>query len=139
MKIAALLAVAVLAALWIFVRRRQENKPEPVAPRPDRRVSIGSSTAYHAVAIKTSGHACASANELAGTRFLSAEAPTLPLPDCDVDDCQCSFVHYKDRRSGKDRRSPFSPAGSPATTGRFETERRAGSDRRENSDDYDIY
>ena len=137
MKTILLLAILVLLVVWMFARRRANERVEtPV--RRERRVAT-SSTAYHAVAIKAGPHACAAANEIAGTRYLSAEAPTLPLPDCNVVDCQCSFVHYKDRRTGKDRRSPFSPAGSPATTGRFETERRAGSDRRENSDDYDIY
>jgi hypothetical protein len=39
-----------------------------------------------------------------GRRYLSAEAPKLPLPACDVRSCHCRFVHFEDRRDGDDRR-----------------------------------
>jgi hypothetical protein len=41
------------------------------------------------------------------SRKLSAEAPALPLPDCDVATCTCRHAHYSDRRSGIDRRAVY--------------------------------
>ena len=41
-----------------------------------------------------------------------------------------SFAHHDDRRSGKDRRSPFSPTSTIIGTGSYEVEKRAGGDRR---------
>ena len=31
-------------------------------------------------------------------RYLCSEAPKLPLPECTVDTCTCTFEHYADRR-----------------------------------------
>jgi hypothetical protein len=54
----------------------------------------------------------------------------LPLPDCDALECRCRFIHHKDRRAGRDRRSPFGPGGIGGHTGRYEQEQRKGTDRR---------
>jgi hypothetical protein len=36
---------------------------------------------------------------LLGTRFLSKEAPRLPLKGCSIgSDCRCSYQHHEDRR-----------------------------------------
>ena len=59
---------------------------------------------------------------------------SLPLNNCDAAKCSCRFVHHEDRRSGKDRRSPFGSGGMGAVTGRFEQERRQGGDRRKHDD-----
>jgi len=93
---------------------------------------------FHAVSLKVTGTACDAAKAMTGRRFLAAAAPKLPLPDCDVLECSCRFVHHKDRRAGKDRRSPFSPAGCGGGTGRFKRDQREGKDRREdeNGEDY---
>jgi hypothetical protein len=76
------------------------------------------------------------ANEIAGRRFLASEAPNLPLPGCNATECDCHFIHHNDRRTGKDRRSPFTSGGIAAATGTFSGERRKGEDRRDDSDDY---
>jgi hypothetical protein len=44
---------------------------------------------------------------MSGKRFLSGAAPRIPLPECDVLECKCRFVHHEDRREGDDRRNPF--------------------------------
>ncbi len=41
---------------------------------------------------------CRTATELAHQRFLLAEAPMLPLPDCDSGACRCAYVRSQDRR-----------------------------------------
>ena len=123
----------ILAIAWLVVRIRQ-NKAALSAP-PTKTSSTG---AFHAVAIKYSENACDAAKEMTGRRFLSSAAPRLPLPECDYMDCRCAFAHYKDRRTGEDRRNPFASVGILASTGTFETERRERSDRRAKPDSDDF-
>jgi hypothetical protein len=130
-----LFLLIVLLIVWLFVRRRGQVETE--RPEPVRRRS-SSNTAYHAVSIAFEPNACNAAKELAGRRFLSTAAPRLPLADCTASDCRCKFKHYDDRRSGKDRRNPFSPSGGiAAATGKFEAEQRDGSERRRRKADDD--
>jgi hypothetical protein len=82
---------------------------------------------YHCVDIRSGAGACETVQHLAGTRFLSNEAPTLPVPGCTAPKCTCSFVHHDDRRQS-DRRNPYGMWASipPVITG----ERRSRTDRR---------
>ena len=134
MRTVLLLLVVGLLIAWYFYRQGLD-KPEE---RKDRRLSpaLKNSSKYHAVSIKPGAYACSAANDLAGDRFLASEAPSLPLPGCDAADCDCHFTHHKDRRTGKDRRSPFTSGGIAAATGTFAGERRKGEDRRGDLDDY---
>ncbi len=59
---------------------------------------------YHSVAIKPCARPCPAALALKGRRFLSAEAPRLPLSDCNEQSCGCVYQHHEDRRSSHDRR-----------------------------------
>jgi hypothetical protein len=133
MRTVLLLLVVGLLIAWYFYRQGLDKPGE----RKDRRVSpaLKDSARYHAVSIKPGAYACSAANDLAGQRFLASEAPSLPLSDCNAADCECHFTHHKDRRSGKDRRSPFTSGGMAAATGTFGSERREGRDRRLDDDD----
>ncbi len=124
--------LVVLLGAWLVVRKRRKGAAEAPRPAAMRRKE---STEYHAVSIKFDAKACNAAKALEGRRFLATAAPKLPLPDCDVLDCKCRFVHHKDRRTGKDRRSPFGGGGFGAGTGRFDSEQRAGKDRRADRDE----
>lgn len=53
---------------------------------------------FHAVTIATGSRACAAARELRDQRFLSRDAPPLPLKDCSCPNCECRYEHYDDRR-----------------------------------------
>lgn len=122
--------VVVLILLWVLLVRRS-------APKPTERPQLEqhkpeAKGEFHAVSIKFDADACLHAKALQGRRFLAREAPNLPLDKCDATKCDCRFVHHEDRRSGKDRRSPFGSGGVGAVTGRFEAERREGGDRRRN-------
>ena len=134
MRTVLLLLVVGLLIAWYFYRQGLD-KPEE---RKDRRISpaLKNSSKYHAVSIKPGAYACSAANDLAGDRFLASEAPSLPLPGCDAADCDCHFTHHKDRRTGKDRRSPFTSGGIAAATGTFAGERLKGEERRDDLDDY---
>ena len=124
--------LAILIVAWYVMKKRGQagtERPEPIR-------SPGSKTSkFHAVSILFEPDACAAAREMAGRRFLSSAAPKLPLPGCDAPSCKCHFKHHADRRSGKDRRNPFSPAGLSAATGNYRQERRSGKDRRRDDDD----
>ena len=130
------LAIVLLIGFWILRRRGERQAAKPT--RPDRRIAADTSGKFHAVGIKFPSYACDAAKSLAGKRFLSKEAPPIPLPDCDGRDCECTFMHYPDRRSGKDRRSPFTPAGFGSGTGKYETERRDGGERRGSNIDFEL-
>ncbi len=126
-------AVIILLALvligWLWLRRRAARRAEAPPALQERR-QLASSSDYHAVAIKSAVYACDAAKALEGKRFLATEAPRLPLPECPRDACECRFQHYDDRRSGRDRRSPFVSGGMASTTGTYEQERRHGDGRR---------
>lgn len=124
-----LFVVLLLGALWWLLRQRGRTKQ--AAARPETRRTT-SNTEFHAVSIKVGGHACSAAKAMVGRRFLATAAPKLPLPECDILDCNCRFMHHKDRRSSRDRRSPFAPSGMGGGTGAFDTEQRDGKDRRKN-------
>lgn len=123
--------VVVLLLVWLVLRlRSKSDKPDdPATDTPAKKT-----TAYHAVSIKFEKNACEAAREMSGRRFLSSAAPRLPLPECDVLECRCRFAHHSDRRSSKDRRSPFAAAGFGSGTGSFEKERREKQDRRKSAD-----
>ncbi len=119
--------VLVLLIVWLYLRQRryaaEENAPA--------RKTDSAKTAYHAVSIRFEANACDAAKAMTGRRFLASTAPRLPLPECNVLECRCRFAHHDDRRSGKDRRSPFGARGySPSGSGSFEHERRGGAGRR---------
>lgn len=83
-----------LATLFNF---RGRSQPRPMA-KPAR-----PSNPYHAVSILPGPNACDAARRFAGKRYLSSEAPPLPLPSCDAFHCTCRFKHHNDRRVGPRR------------------------------------
>jgi hypothetical protein len=42
---------------------------------------------------------CQAVRDIAGQRFLTMNAPKLPLDGCDAETCLCSFKRYDDRRT----------------------------------------
>ena len=56
---------------------------------------------FHGVSIKADSEcACDAAGKLQGRRFLSDEAPYLPLDGCtDIESCECVYEHFDDRRT----------------------------------------
>ena len=95
--------------------------------RPEERVRIVNP--FHAVSIKPGLRCCSAAGGLAGMRFLSKEAPRLPLPQCDIATCACKYIHHDDRR-GEPRRASEGGVvkGGPPFAG--PERRRATTDRR---------
>ena len=55
---------------------------------------------WHAVSIAAGPMACHAIEGLRDKRFLSAEAPQLPLPECSAPwRCKCVYRHFADRRA----------------------------------------
>jgi len=96
-----------------------ESEPEPRArPVPTVRKQI---SAWHAVSIVPGPRACEAAREMRGRRYLSREAPTLPLKKCDAHSCICRYEHFTDRRKGARRTVEM----SVTIEGKVPTDRRA--------------
>ena len=91
-----------MALLSSFTKLTARSKKKPKA----RVVTKPKVSAYHCVELVIPSDGCEAAMKLHGKRFLSAEAPTLPLPGC-TQQCNCRFKHYNDRRH-EERRDPFS-------------------------------
>lgn len=55
---------------------------------------------FHGIAIEPGENACEAVRRMAGWRFLSEEAPRLPLDECQcIPDCRCVYRHFSDRRT----------------------------------------
>jgi len=85
--------------------------------------------AWKAVAILPGDSACPAARELRSKRFLSRNAPRLPLADCTKQDqCECKYRHLPDRRGAHRRAGDdgvFRPVKSALKEQRRPGERRA--------------
>lgn len=90
-------------AMGFFSRSKPKNKVPVVRPKPRKApefVRDEPETAdYRGVEVipHPSGH-CGAVEKIAGQRLLADEAPVLPLPDCDAEECNCRYAQYKDRR-----------------------------------------
>jgi len=122
----------VLIGAGIFLNAsRRSAKAAPAVP-----ASVGNSrlsgSRFHAVSVCLDPSPCHAVRELADQRFLSSEAPVLPLPNCDQPDCSCHFEHYSDRRAQQNRRDTLVALGrlSAVPTGATGLERRSWGDRR---------
>lgn len=92
-------------AITIFDRARgMFLRDETVAAaRPAKPVAKKMTQTFHAVTIQAGRNCCHEARALQGHRFLSREAPSLPLKNCSIDDCTCRYQHHDDRRTGPRR------------------------------------
>ena len=59
---------------------------------------------WYAVSVLPGARCCAAVKTLAKKRWLSAEAPRLPVPNCDARTCDCRYQHHTDRRAAPRRR-----------------------------------
>jgi hypothetical protein len=83
---------------------------------------------YQAVSIRARASACEAARACGTERFLSLEAPSLPLNDCSKPaQCQCRYRHHGDRRDEPRRDAD---AGLPGQPWHVEERRAGGGGRR---------
>jgi len=80
---------------------KKSSSSQNKAPSPATRRS----TPWHAVSVVTGRWCCEEARHALGTRFLSRDAPRLPLTHCaSPESCACSYRHHIDRRGQPRRR-----------------------------------
>lgn len=120
----ALVFVSLLTVLAVYWWCRSSPHKKPLAV-PVARQGVGNR--YHCVEVCAGNPACESVRQFGHTRFLSREAPGLPVSGCSVSSCTCSFIHHDDRRDD-DRRHVYGQWSGipPEATG----ERRARIERR---------
>ena len=107
------------------------NGNTPRLSKTDRRAAGSPASPFHAVSIHPAAGGCQAAMAIKGQRFLSEQAPTLPLEDCSAENCHCRYAHHVDRRSGtSDRRLGFGAQHQTAAAS-VQEERRITIGRRE--------
>ena len=111
--------------LWLYGHRVRVKKAQIKILGRSKSVAKSTISPYHCVEVKMPYDACEEVLKLHGKRFLSADAPMLPVSGCDQN-CSCKFKHHSDRRQD-DRRDSFSPSGIHFSG---EKNRRLGGDRR---------
>jgi hypothetical protein len=93
-----------------FLADLLRRSPEPqraTGSRPAAGAAGNTDARFRAVSIRPGEDCCEAARQFGKMRFLCAKAPRLPVPECTAATCTCRYVHYADRRSGKDRRSVY--------------------------------
>ncbi len=96
----AVLIAAMILGTIVFVKLRPAGTPPRYGRNRDRRTDFGASDPFHAVSIHSATEGCPAVESLKLQRFLSKEAPSLPLADCGAQGCSCKYIHHSDRRSG---------------------------------------
>lgn len=104
----------VVATLMLFglstlkSRKKQRKYRSKTTSYTAEKVPIIQEHRFHSVSIVSNGSGCEKVNALSGKRFLSKEAPELPMEECTQASCQCRYQHHQDRRQvGHDRRVDY--------------------------------
>jgi len=102
-----------------------KTRPTPKIPEVRKSSPVESNKAvkkqaWHSVSIIRGRQPCAAVVQLNGQKWLSAQAPQLPIKGCDKQ-CECRYRHHDDRRSA-DRRETDGLVSGPPKDG----ERRSG-------------
>jgi len=98
MEIVMIIVLLMVVVAYFLITRKKPDKPPPEP--------LANKKPYAAVSVKPHPHACNAAFDMSHRVFLVADAPMLPLNDCDkAETCRCGYVHYDDRRHVDDRRS----------------------------------
>jgi len=108
-----------LAFWWRSKEKRQRSHATPA------RVVTRHPGKFNCVEVQYQADACKAVQRFADMRFLSGQAPEIPVPGCDAATCSCRYVHHKDRRH-KDRRNPraYQPESSSGGERRIKRDRR---------------
>lgn len=124
-----LFALAVALVLWYYLRRPAETRA-PGEVRRRQRVHKGHGR-WHGVGVfyPVDDLPCEAAMNIAGKRYLAADAPIIPLSACNAASCHCYYRHYGDRRQGDRRAGHVLHEGVMQNLG-LTDERRLGIDRR---------
>jgi hypothetical protein len=87
---------------------KSDKRPSIAPVRPMKRAAVDApcpAPSFRAVGIVCGPLACRAARDCGRVRWLSAEAPRLPLANCTAESCDCRYRHFQDRRSKARRKS----------------------------------
>ncbi|MEM7220569.1 MAG: hypothetical protein AAF515_19565 [Pseudomonadota bacterium] len=87
--------------------RRKKKNPADLGDRRRAAKKGGVKKLFHGVAVRPRGDvACEAVKAVDSARYLSDEAPLLPLPDCsNPQSCRCIYEHFDERRGSLRRES----------------------------------
>ncbi len=128
-----ILIVVAAGVFWFISRKKSLSiaQRSPAKKKMPAHQSKNDKHPFHGISIKfDEKNACDAAKAIADKRFLSNEAPPLPLPDCDSSNCQCKYAHYDDRRFGDSDRRITSSLQSTLHKAAGQSERRERKGRR---------
>lgn len=123
--------VFLYAQYQIELKKATEKGPfagVSVAVKPSVVKPASSTTEWKAVKVKTGLMCCKQAENIRDQVYLVADAPTFPLARCEVEKCECRYLHIADRREEDDRRE--STNFNMSSFGAGQNERRKLIDRR---------
>jgi len=131
----AILLVGIVCCLaWLVLRVFPGN-------RKNLKSAYGNSSRpspYHAVTIHPGTTACHQAREMLHKRYLSREAPQLPLAGCSAQRCRCVYQHHSDRRTGDGDRRAIGSTARSVVGAQGEDDRRHSRGRRAVDNDNDL-
>jgi len=125
MKIVIFLVIAA-PILWFLLSMNRSKK------QTDKHKNKREICKYAGASINFQPDACDAVKKLEGKRFLAKEAPTLPLQECNAEECHCRYDHFKDRRNSpeEDRRNKHGTAQNIIQNANQLSERRGSRGRR---------
>jgi hypothetical protein len=87
-----------------FRRKLKVSEMQRVGTRSGDATHIKVGNPWHAVGISVGKPCCHASAAVRNVRYLSREAPTLPLMGCNQSkQCLCKYRHFSDRRRGPRR------------------------------------
>lgn len=104
-----LLGVAAIALFGLFKLNTSPKRHKHPSQAADLSINkTHSFHSFHSVSIVNNGSCCEQIEALSGKRFLSKDAPEIPMEECTMANCQCRYQHHEDRRQlGNDRRVEY--------------------------------
>lgn len=102
--IVAALTIFALAKLSKGKKRRKHHLKTLSSNGRDATNPTAQEHRFHCVSIVNKGDCCEQVNALTGKRFLSKEAPALPMEECTMPHCECRYQHFEDRRQSSNER-----------------------------------
>lgn len=126
--------LALMVALFVKFRSGSTGPTKTAKKAKTKKTASSSegtaaaSRTFTAVTIAPGLDACEAVLSFEGARFLSGDAPLLPLAVCSSSACTCKYMHYEDRRDlNEERRQLFSMRTElHASSGEEERRLRAG-------------
>jgi hypothetical protein len=101
------MTVGILIGLFAVLLLTKQHKT-PTGKKSARRAALRARARpvnpYASASVHRGASACAQVQELGDKRFLSAEAPQLPLATCSQERCSCRYRRHPERRREDDRR-----------------------------------